>query len=213
MKGAAEGVSAQAVAEQLLGQGIVPINITPGAAAAVAGASFSSGDLFKAKVTHIDVLLFSQQLYTLLKAGVPILRGLAGLQESTGSKAMKEVLKEIRESLESGRELSVSLARQPKVFSAFYLAMVRVGEFTGRLEEVFLALFKHLEFEKYMRDQVKAALRYPTFVIAAMAVAIVIVNVWVIPVFAKVFAGLGTELPLMTRILLGFSNFMIACCR
>ena len=208
LKGIAEGASTAAVAEQLLGQGITPIDIKP-SGVSVADVPLSAG-LFKEKVSHIDVLLFSRQLYTLLKAGVPILRGLAGLQESTSSKAMKEVLQEVRTSLESGRELSVSLARQPKVFSAFYLAMVRVGEFTGRLEDVFLNLFQHLEFEKYMRDQVKSALRYPSFVVAAMAVAIVIVNIWVIPTFAKVFAGFGTALPLMTRLLIGFSNFMVS---
>jgi MSHA biogenesis protein MshG len=123
---------------------------------------------------------------------------------------MKEVLQDVRTSLESGRDLSVSLGRQPKVFTPFYLAMVRVGEFTGRLEEVFLSLFRHLEFEKFMRDQVKAAVRYPSFVVAAMIVAIVIVNVWVIPVFAKVFQGFGAELPFLTQLLIGFSNFMVS---
>jgi len=210
LKGAAEGASAQAVAEQLLGHGIVVTEIKPATSGAEAGAMPSIGGLFKERVRHIDILLFSRQLYTLLKAGVPILRGLSGLQESTSSKAMKAVIQEVRASLESGRELSVSLARQSNVFSAFYLAMVRVGEFTGRLEEVFLALFQHLEFEKYMRDQVKAALRYPTFVVSAMAAAIVIVNIWVIPTFAKVFQGFGSELPLMTRLLVGFSNFMVS---
>jgi MSHA biogenesis protein MshG len=210
LKGAMEGASAQAVAEQLLGQGIAVIDVKPASVMSAAGTQISLGGLFKEKVRHIDILLFSRQLYTLLKAGVPILRGLAGLQESTSSNAMKAVLQEVRASLESGRELSVSLARQPNVFTAFYLAMVRVGEFTGRLEEVFLALFQHLEFEKYMRDQVKAALRYPTFVVTAMAIAIVIVNIFVIPTFAKVFEGFGAELPLMTRVLVAFSNFMVS---
>ena len=110
----------------------------------------------------------------------------------------------------------MSLARHPKVFTPFYLSMVRVGEMTGRLEEVFLRLFDHLEFERFMREQVKSALRYPSFVIMAMAVAMLVVNILVIPAFAKVFAGFGAELPLMTRILIGFSNFMVAwwphCC-
>jgi MSHA biogenesis protein MshG len=87
---------------------------------------------------------------------------------------------------------------------------VRVGEATGLLDEIFLRLFDHLEFERYMREQVKSALRYPMFVVIAMAVAIVVVNIFVIPAFAKVFEGFGAELPLMTKILLGFSNFMVA---
>ena len=210
VQGLVEGASEAAVAEQLFGQGVTPLDISPSTGVAGSAASMSLGDLFREKVSHIDILLFSRQLHTLLKAGVPILRALTGLQESTSSKAMKAVLQEVRTSLESGRELSVSLARQPKVYTPFYLAMVRVGEITGRLEEVFLSLFRHLEFEKFMRDQVKSALRYPTFVVTAMAIAIVVVNIWVIPVFAKVFEGFGAQLPLMTRLLIGFSNFMVS---
>jgi MSHA biogenesis protein MshG len=137
------------------------------------------------------------------------MRSLAGLQESSTNPAMKEVLRDVRESLDSGRELSLSLARHPTVFSPFYLSMVRVGEMTGRLEEVFIRLFDHLAFERFMKEQVKSALRYPSFVVAAMAIAIVIVNMFVIPAFAKVFKGFGAELPLMTRILIGFSDFML----
>ena len=137
------------------------------------------------------------------------MRALNGLQESATNPAMKEVIRDVRESLGAGRELSVSLARHPKVFSSFYISMVRVGEATGLLDEIFLRLFEHLEFERFMREQVKSALRYPMFVVIAMAVAIVVVNLFVIPAFAKVFQGFGAELPLMTRLLLGFSDFMV----
>ena len=210
VKGVIEGLTAPAVAEQLSGQGITPLDITPAKEGSGGDLSLSVAQLFKKEVTHLDILFFSRQLYTLLKAGVPIMRALTGLRESTTSAAMKDVLHEVRASLESGRELSVSLARQHRVFTPFYLAMVRIGEFTGRLEEVFLSLAHHLEFEKSMRDQVKSALRYPSFVVAAMAIAIVIVNIWVIPVFAKVFQGFGAQLPPMTRLLIGFSNFMVS---
>jgi MSHA biogenesis protein MshG len=117
--------------------------------------------LFKQKVSHIDLLLFSRQMHTLLKSGVPIMRALAGLQDAAINPEMKRVIGEVRESLEGGRELSQALARHPRVFSPFYLSMVRVGEATGLLEEIFLRLFEHLEFERYMREQVKSALRYP----------------------------------------------------
>lgn len=210
VKGVIDGATTGAVAEQLSGQGITPLDIQPAKEGSGGGVSLSLADLFKEKVTHLDILLFSRQLHTLLKAGVPIMRALTGLRESTTSAAMKDVLHEIRASLESGRELSVSLARQHKVFTPFYLAMVRIGEFTGRLEEVLLSLAHHLEFEKFMRDQVRSALRYPSFVVAAMAIAIVIVNIWVIPVFARVFQGFGAPLPIMTRLLIGFSNFMVS---
>jgi len=206
IEGVLDGISAGSVADMLLGRGVTPLSIKETRAGAKSAGRFT---LFKPKVEHVDVLLFSRQIHTLLKAGVPIMRALGGLQDSATNPAMKIVIADIKESLEAGRELSVSLARHPKVFGSFYLSMVRVGEATGLLDEIFLRLFDHMEFERYMREQVKSALRYPMFVVLAMAAAIVVVNLFVIPAFAKVFQGFGAELPLMTRILLGFSNFMV----
>ncbi len=211
VQGILEGETAGAVADLLSGSGVTPMEIKPTTASSgkADGGSGIGITLFKQKVEHMDVLLFSRQMHTLLRAGVPIMRALAGLQESSTNPAMSDVLQDVRQSLDSGRELSLSLARHPKVFSPFYLSMVRVGEMTGRLEEVFLRMFDHLAFERFMQDQVKSALRYPSFVVAAMGIAIVIVNIFVIPAFAKVFKGFGAELPFMTRILIGFSDFML----
>lgn len=208
VQGTAEAASAAALADRLFLTGVTPLEISPVRAGAGVGAWLSA--LFAERVQGIDVMLFSRQIHTLLKAGVPILRALAGLQESTPNRAMSQTIRDVRESLDSGRELSASLARQPRVFSPFYLAMVRVGEMTGRLEEIFLRLFEHLEFEREIRDQVKAALRYPAFVIATMVIAIVIVNIFVIPAFAKVYKGFNAKLPAMTELLIGFSDFMVA---
>jgi len=209
VSGTLDGASAAAIADTLFGSGITPTEIRP----APAGAERAGGINFpgwRATIRPIDVQLFTRQLYTLIKAGVPIMRALTGLQESSVRPAMAALIGQVRESLNAGRELSLSLARHPDVFAPFYLAMVRVGEVTGRLEEVFLRLFDHPEFERLMREQIRAALRYPIFVVAAMAVALFIINIWVIPSFAKVFAGLGAELPLMTRLLIGFSDFVVA---
>ncbi len=210
VEGVLDGASAGSVADILLGRGLTPISIQPARGKAVkAGGGDLALALFKPRVEHVDILLFSRQIHTLLKAGVPIMRALSGLQESATNPSMKDVIRDVRESLEAGRELSVSLARHPKVFTPFYISMVRVGEATGLLDEIFLRLFEHLEFERYMREQVKSALRYPMFVVLAMAAAIVVVNIFVIPAFAKVFQGFGAELPIMTRLLLGFSEFMV----
>ena len=211
VEGILEGATAGAVADLLFGNGVTPIEIKPTETVAdkADGGAGINIRLFRKKVEHMDVLRFSRQMYTLLKAGVPIMRALAGLQDSSTNPAMQDVLQDVRESLDSGRELSVSLARHPSAFTPFYISMVRVGEMTGRLEEVFIRMFDHLAFERFMQDQVKSALRYPSFVVAAMGIAIVIVNLFVIPAFAKVFKGFGAELPLMTRILIGFSDFML----
>ena len=210
VEGVLESADSGAVVDVMRGMGLTPVEIKEAQGKALKSTSSMNVTLFKQKITHIDLLLFSRQMHTLLKSGVPIMRALNGLQEAAINPEMKRVIGEIRESLEGGRELSHALARHPRVFSPFYLSMIRVGEATGLLEEIFYRLFEHLEFERYMREQVKTALRYPMFVMIAMAVAIVIVNIFVIPAFAKVFAGFGAELPLMTRILLGFSEFMVA---
>ena len=209
VQGVLESPDSGAAAAQLSNLGMIPVDITPTKAPKTPGASVLA-QLFQEKVTQEDLMLFSRQMNTLLKAGVPIMRALAGLQESFISKAFSTVVKDIRDSLDSGRELSPSLARQPNVFSPFYVSMVRVGEMTGQLEDVFLRMFHHIEFEKFMRDQVKSAIRYPSFVIATMVVAIGIINLVVIPAFAKVYKSLHSELPLMTRILIESSNFTVA---
>lgn len=208
VQGVLEGQDSSALASQLFSRSITPIEIQ--AQATPPSTKNISIHLFEEKIETIDVMLFSRQMYTLLKAGIPILQALSGLQASTQNKAFAEVISDIRENLGSGRELSSALAQHPKVFSNFYVNMVRVGETTGMLDTIFLRLFDHLEFERFMRDQIKSALRYPTFVVIAMAIAIVVVNLFVVPAFAKVFQSFGAELPILTRGLLNFSGFMVA---
>ena len=209
MQGVLEAPDSGAVADQLFNTGVTPIEITVTQKRVADDGEGWWARLLEKKVTSMDVQLFSRQLYTLLNSGVPIMRGLAGLQESAVSKSFAKVIKDLRESLDSGRELSAAMRRHPDVFTPFYLSMVRVGEMTGRLEDVFLRLFDHLEFDRDMRERVKTALRYPSFVVFAMIAAMVVVNMFVIPAFAGVFASMHAELPLMTRILIGTSSFTV----
>ena len=209
VQGVLEGADSGAVAGQLFSVGITPLEISPSAAPRQDGPGLLER-LQRQKITHTEVLLFSRQMYTLLKAGVPIMGALKGLEESSQNRSLAQVVREIREHLDSGHELSASLARHPGVFNSFYLAMVRVGELTGTLEEVFLRLSHHMEFEKFMREQVRSAIRYPSFVLATMAVAIVIINLFVIPAFAKVYASFKAELPVMTRALIAFSDLVVS---
>ena len=209
VEGVLESADSSAVATQLFNTGIIPIQINATSKPGGTDAFSWWAKLTEEKVMPIDVQLFSRQLYTLLKSGVPIMRGLAGLQESAVSKAFAKLIQDLRESLDSGRELSAALRRHPNAFSSFYVSMVKVGEMTGQLEHVFLRLYAHLEFEREMRERVKTALRYPMFVLIAMFIAMVVINYVVIPAFAKVFASFNAELPLMTRILLNTSNFAI----
>jgi len=210
-QGTLEGDDSVAIADLLMRRGITPteIQITSKVNAVTASGASLWQSLNEKKVDVVELMLFSRQMHTLLKAGVPIMRALAGLQESAQNPTMVATLQSLRESLDSGRELSSAMRLHPKVFSHFYISMVQVGEMTGMLDETFMRLYGHIEFEKDMNERIKSALRYPMFVMIAMALAIVVVNIFVIPAFAKVFAGFHTELPLMTRILMGFSSFMI----
>ncbi len=213
VQGSLEGADSGVIADQLLNTGITPteIKLTTQAVRSGSNPEISLWKRLTAenKVDALELMLFSRQMYTLLKAGVPIMRALAGLQESSRNPVFSAMLQDLRESLDSGRELSTALRRHPKIFSPFYLSMVQVGEMTGMLDVTFLRLYEHLEFERDMKERIKSAVRYPMFVLIAMAVAIVIVNIFVIPAFAKVFEGFHAELPLMTRILMGFSGFMV----
>jgi len=209
VRGKLESADSAAVADQLFNTGITPIDINPAGEPVSQEVAKWLSRLTADKLRTVDLLLFSRQMYTLLKAGVPILRSLSGLQESVQNRTLIAALQDIRESLDSGRELSLSLNRHPKIFSPFYISMVRVGEITGTLEEVFLRLFHYIEFESEMRGRIQSALRYPMFVIITMAVALVVINIFVIPAFASIYKGFKTELPIITKLLIGFSDFMV----
>ena len=211
VEGTLDGDDSSVIADQLINTGVTPTEIK--AFRGIGGDTSKPGwvkRLFTEKpITPLDLILFSRQMYTLLKAGVPIMRALAGLQESTQNPSFSAILQDLRESLDSGRELSAAMRRHPKVFSSFYVSMVQVGEMTGLLDTTFIRLYEHLEFERDMRERIKTAMRYPSFVIMAMAIAIVIINLFVIPAFAKVYAGFHAELPTITKVLIGFSGFMV----
>lgn len=210
VEGIVDATSSDAVAAQLMAGGVVPVSIEATTeAVSVAGGGNWLEALLAKPITQEDALVLTRQMYTLQKAGVPILRALAGLEASTSHPGIIALLQDVRASLDQGRELGTAFARHPAVFSSFYVAMTRVGELTGKLTEVFQRLAEHLEFELDIRARIKQALRYPIMVIVAMAIALIVINVFVLPKFADVFSHFKTELPLMTRILLGFSGWTV----
>lgn len=209
VKGRIEGASREAAAAQLANIGVIPIDIV--AASEIHDVFGSIGArLGRGRVGPMDLILFSRQMYTLLKAGVPILQALRGLRGSAQNPALAEVIGGLSESLDTGLDLTTAMRRHPQVFSSLYVSMIQMGETTGSLEEAFLQLAIYLEREKDTRDQVRAAVRYPQFVVIAMVIAMFIINLFVIPAFAKVYAGFRIELPLPTKILIATSNFTVA---
>jgi MSHA biogenesis protein MshG len=204
--GTAPGDSIEQVAQRLLGTGVTPLDISE------QGAVASNLDLEKlgrkiglGKVTTSDLVMFSRQMYTITRAGIPLLRGLRGLVSSTHNVQLRETLEDILESLEGGRDLASSFARHPEIFPKLYVSIVGVGEATGTLDKSFQRLTEYLAQEKDMRDRVKGALRYPTIVVVTIVLAAMFLSTFVIPKFGPVFAQLKGELPLPTKILLGSS--------
>ncbi|MDA3903083.1 MAG: type II secretion system F family protein [Desulfuromusa sp.] len=207
-EGQVEAFSAEALASQFQASHAIPISITETAHKQ----SFDVGKYLKSwrktKVGLDDLILFCRQMYTLNSSGVPLVRAIRGLVETSRNATLGEALDQVVTDLESGMELSGSFSRHPKVFPALLCRMVQVGEVTGKLDEVFMQLAIYLEREKDTISRVKSALRYPSFVLAAIFFAVIFISLFVIPAFEKVFASAGAELPLATRILLGLSSFM-----
>ena len=211
-KGIIEAASAQAAAQALLSQNIVPLTIVESKkrSAENEGDGFDITRLFQQKVGLDEMIIFSRQMYSLLKAGIPIIRAIKGLSENASHKRFQEILKDIADQLEQGRSLSSSMAKYEKVFTRLTISVVVVGENTGKLDDVFLQLALYFEREQETRKRIKSALRYPTFVLIALAIAMFILNLFVVPVFTQMFERFDTELPIMTRVLIGTSNFFVS---
>lgn len=156
-----------------------------------------------------ELILFTRQLFALTKAGIPIIRALNGLAESSHNPFLQQTLRDISQSLVSGSELSTAFRRHPQIFSPIYVNLIQVGENTGQLDDALLRLIDHLELERETRKRMKSALRYPIMVISAISIAMVVINLFVIPAFANVFAKFGADLPLATRILMATSGFFL----
>lgn len=204
--GVMEATDTNAVVELLRRRQWVPLSIEAEAAPTKLSMNV---ELWPSRLKLTDLIVFCRQMYSLMKAGIPIIRAIRGLSESTSSVKLQGLLDKIADELEKGRTLSAALADYPKDFSRLMISIVHVGENTGRLDLAFLQLTEYFESELETRKQLSQATRYPIFVIVALIIALVIVNIWVIPQFASMFARFHAELPWATQILLGMSGFFI----
>jgi MSHA biogenesis protein MshG len=205
--GVIEAASSDAVASHLIENGLTPVNIEPTVKAADNSIRFEK--LFPAKVHISDLIQFSRQMHSLLKAGVPILTAFSGLAEITKNDTLKTTIKNVSLSLESGRDLASSMNEHPATFNMFYVSMIRIGETSGNLDAIFLQLAKYLERDKKTVDQIRSAIRYPLFVLTSIVAALAVINLFVIPAFEKLFAKYHAALPWATRVLLATSSFTI----
>ena len=208
ISGEQEAPNELALAEQLMQRGIMPTAVTP-AKTTMSSINLNWSFAFKPKVSLEELVMFTRQMYALTKSGVPILRAIHGLVDNARSELLRQALIGLKDDLGNGKQISVSMQSYPQVFNNLFVAIVSVGENTGRLDDAFLQLTNYFELEMETRRRIKTAMRYPGFVLMALAVAMVILNIFVIPTFAGIFSKFGAELPWATRVLLATSSFFI----
>ncbi|XOV79578.1 MAG: type II secretion system F family protein [Aestuariibacter sp.] len=216
VKGNIEAPSQNAAAQALLGKNFVPVSITPAAKKKAAGgksktktSSSLNVSLFAPAIKLEDLVIFARQMHSLMKSGIPILRAVNGLAETSSNPRMSATLMDVADQLERGRTLSSALNNHPKIFEPLFVSIIHVGENTGKLDEACMQLAGYYEREQETRKQIKSATRYPMFVLIAIAAALVIMNIFVIPTFKGMFDKLGAELPPMTIFLLAMSDFFM----
>lgn len=207
MTGRLDGETADMVAARLFSSGITPVEIKAVKAADLNDLGTLSRRLGMGKPKTSDLVLFSRQMYTITKSGIPLLQGLRGLAASTHNRVLREALEDILGSLESGRDLASSFARHSDLFPTLYISIIRVGESTGTLEDSFKRMAEYLAQDQETQQRVKSAMRYPIIVMCTIAVAMGVLTTFVIPHFAPLFKALGDNIPLPTRIIMGVSSF------
>ena len=204
-----EAETIRQAAEIIIRQKMTPIVITPIVVSPDLMAQFTDWHALHSLNIN-DLMLFSQQMYSLSKAGVPLHKALSCLTESTRNKALSEALGDVASRIETGSSLSQAMNNHPKVFNALFINIISVGEMSGDLDRSFLQIADYLEREKETRGRIKTAFRYPMMVLMAISVAMIIINVYVIPAFKNVYDNMHTELPWQTQWLLSMSHFMVS---
>jgi len=203
-RGTMEARAKEAVADQLSGQGFIPVLIEE-ETQSLLGPDFF---LNLTKITPQDLIVFSRQLATLVSAGIPFLSSLGTIEKQSENPRLKAAIADIRSSVESGTSFSDALAKHPKIFNKMYVSMIRAGETAGILDDILERLAMLAEHDADTRSRVKTAVRYPLIVVVAVGAAFAFLVSFVVPKFAAIFGRFKTELPLPTRILIGL-NYLI----
>jgi type II secretory pathway component PulF len=160
------------------------------------------------RITRKDIVMFSRQLAIMFKSKVSLVESLRVLASQTKKANLKEKILKISEQVEGGTSFSQTLARYPKVFSSFYVAMVKSGEASGKLSEVLNYLADHLEKEYHLISKTKGALIYPALIVFSILLILILLTFFVIPNLLQVLEASGQTLPLPTRIVLSFTTFI-----
>lgn len=195
------GTTQVAVVERLQSMGLIPIRVEETAAKAT-GSAVGRGLFDRRRITQDDVAVFTQELATLLKAGLPLDRCLEILIGLSANEPVRELMGQLREDVRSGSALSKAMEAREGVFTRFYLNMIRAGEAGGALDVVLQRLTEFMERSKELRDTVKSALIYPVILVGVSLLSVAILLMWVVPQFSQMFEESGKALPLPTQIVI-----------
>lgn len=203
--GMMEAEDSKAVALQLEKFGFTPVSIT---SVETAGVYLQVEKFFASfqKVKTEEIIVFTRQLSSILEAGVPLVEGLDAVHDQVRDKRFREVVYTVRRDIEGGATFSDALEKHGKVFTPLIVNMVRAGEKAGILDDVLNRVSNLLEKDLETRDKIKSATRYPIIVLGALALAFVVLTLFVIPRFVSFFGAFEADLPLPTKILIGFNN-------
>ncbi|MDP3711832.1 MAG: type II secretion system F family protein [Mycobacteriales bacterium] len=192
------------VASKLKGMGYAPVSITQANSGMSKEISFGR----KKKVKLRDLAIFSRQFATMINSGLSLLRALNILCEQTESKELARVLAEVRNEIETGNSLSAAMAKFPDAFPPLMVNMCKAGEVGGFLDSVLLQIAENYEAEVKLKGKVKAAMTYPVVVFVMAILMCLVMLIFIVPVFAKMFESLGSTLPLPTRVLVMLSGVL-----
>lgn len=197
--GLLEGDNKRAAYLQIDALGLFPVSVSE-----TKERTFSFEDFLASlrRVRYDDIIFFTRQLQTVIRAGIPMLSGLRAIEEQTSSVKLKVAIKGMVQDIDKGASLSDALMKQKKLFPDLYTSMVKAGEIGGSLEEVLERLAALLEFQLKTKEMLKSAIRYPVFVVTTLVVAFLVLINFVVPRFAVLFRGAKMDLPLPTRMLL-----------
>ena len=200
VKGQIQSVSANTARNELAVQGLRVTELTERKGLQV--------ELTKEKVPAVDLMHFSRQMATFLRAGVPVTEAIDNLRRDADNKKLREVLSDVLERVAGGRALADALAMHDEVFPPYYMAMLRSAELTGRMDEAFDQLHKYLRRDVELTRAVRKALIYPCILLGLSVVVCLIIVVFAIPKFADFFQEFDAELPLPTRMLIAVADFV-----
>ncbi|MBC7329857.1 type II secretion system F family protein [bacterium] len=161
------------------------------------------------KIKERDLLVFTRQFATLVRAGVPIIRSLDSLRDQTLNPALRDIIQQIRNDVMGGMSLADAMARHPKVFSPLYVSMVRVAEATGNMGDVLNRIASFIDHEMTIKGRIKGALIYPALVLTVALAVLIVLFFFVMPTFKGIFSEMGAELPMITRIAMSFTDWLL----